>query len=566
MTVLPIVARELRVASRRRSTYWLRTGAAGLVMAAGTWLFIMMEENRSSPQSIAFALFCVLTGSAGLHSLLSGVRTTADCLSEEKREGTFGLLFLTDLKGYDVVLGKLVASSVNSFYAILAIVPVLAIPVLMGGLTLGEFGRMALVVINALFLSLALGIFVSSMSRSAQKAAGVTLLLIVFITALLPWCGAIVAFIRNARPVASGFLLPSPGFNYYMALDMNYQTQGAAFWTSLVLIHGLGWLCLLLACIIAPRSWQDRPAGVQRLRWRERWQGWTFGSSAERAAFRQGLLDENAFFWLAARARLKPALVWGLLGLTAVIWVWGLAKYHRDFLNIGTYLVTAFAINLVFRGWFAGEACRQLAEDRKAGTLELILSTPLTIRDILRGQSLALQRQFLGPVLVMLVIETLLMFAGFSDASLSNSDHNAWAAVWLSGMMMLVLDLGALYWICMWQGLTSRNPARASSGSLARIFVVPGTGYAVVMLLGVLVSMGGTRMPEPDWPFFLGLWLGLRIAADVGFASLARHKLLTEFRLVAQQRFSRKRGFWKRLFSGSEPEACAVPPVVAVPK
>ena len=56
-------------------------------------------------------LFCILTGSAVFYCLLSGVWFTADCLSEEKREGTLGLLFLTDLKGYDVVLGKLVATS-----------------------------------------------------------------------------------------------------------------------------------------------------------------------------------------------------------------------------------------------------------------------------------------------------------------------------------------------------------------------------------------------------------------------------------------------------------------------
>ena len=35
---------------------------------------------------------------------LCAMRNTADSLSAEKREGTLGLLFLTDLRGYDVVL------------------------------------------------------------------------------------------------------------------------------------------------------------------------------------------------------------------------------------------------------------------------------------------------------------------------------------------------------------------------------------------------------------------------------------------------------------------------------
>src|SRR5260221_4615818 len=111
MTFLPIVSRELRVASRRSGTYWLRTLAALAVVIIGTWFFLMMRTEQS--QEIAMVLFGILTGSAVLYCLLSGVRSTADCLSEEKREGTLGLLFLTDLRGYDVVFGKLVASSLN---------------------------------------------------------------------------------------------------------------------------------------------------------------------------------------------------------------------------------------------------------------------------------------------------------------------------------------------------------------------------------------------------------------------------------------------------------------------
>src|SRR5262249_11952150 len=130
MTFLPIVDRELRVASRRRSTYWIRAGAATGVMVLGTWSFLMMRQE--SPRQIAMTLFGILTGSAVLYSLLSGVRSTADCLSQEKRDGTLGLLFLTDLKGYDVVMGKLAATSLNVLYSVLAVVPMLAIPLLMG--------------------------------------------------------------------------------------------------------------------------------------------------------------------------------------------------------------------------------------------------------------------------------------------------------------------------------------------------------------------------------------------------------------------------------------------------
>src|SRR5215207_11578411 len=105
MTFLPIVSRELRVASRRRSTYWSRSAAAATLVALGTWFFLMMRHEPA--KETAYVLFGILTGSAVFYCLFCGIRATADCLSMEKREGTLGLLFLTDLKGYYVVFRKL---------------------------------------------------------------------------------------------------------------------------------------------------------------------------------------------------------------------------------------------------------------------------------------------------------------------------------------------------------------------------------------------------------------------------------------------------------------------------
>src|SRR5207247_5618088 len=115
------------------------------VIAAGT-RFVLFSRDRPS-QELAQILCSVRTGSAVVYCLLRGVGLTADCLSEEKREGTLGLLFLTDVRGYDVVFGKLVATSLNALYGVLAIVPVLAVPLLMGGVAAGEFGRIALVAV-----------------------------------------------------------------------------------------------------------------------------------------------------------------------------------------------------------------------------------------------------------------------------------------------------------------------------------------------------------------------------------------------------------------------------------
>ncbi len=221
MTFLPIVERELRVASRRRGTYWNRALAAlsAILVFAGTLWF----EGRVPPKELGSDIFHVLSGLFVFSSVMAGIRYTADSLSEEKREGTLGLLFLTDLKGYDVVLGKLAATSLDAFYGLIAIIPVLAIPFLLGSVSIGEFWRMTLVLTNTLFFSLATGIFVSATSRSARKAMAGTLLLILLIDAAFPGLGAWLAFRQSANSVNTAFLLPSVGYAYWLVFDAQYR-------------------------------------------------------------------------------------------------------------------------------------------------------------------------------------------------------------------------------------------------------------------------------------------------------------------------------------------------------
>ena len=130
MSVLPMVQRQLRVACRQRRSYWVRLAAAGVAMAllGGTVLVRRVQWYWSGPET-----FQLLAWFGFLYCLVAGGLSTADCLAVERRENTLGLLFLTDLRGYDVALGKFCASCIPSYLGLLAILPVLAIPVLMGG-------------------------------------------------------------------------------------------------------------------------------------------------------------------------------------------------------------------------------------------------------------------------------------------------------------------------------------------------------------------------------------------------------------------------------------------------
>jgi len=533
MSFLPIVARELRVSARKTGLFWLRVSAALAAILLGSWAFLI--NQNATRKDLALAMFGVMTGSTALYCLLSGVWFTADSLSQEKREGTLGLLFLTDLRGYDVVIGKMAATSLGALYGVLAVVPMLAVPLLIGGVAPGEFGRMALVILNTLFFSLTLGMCVSAMSRSGRWATMTTFLLIVSFSALSPLASGLLSVIGKWPRAQLLLLLPSPGYTFAATFDSTFKVNRDPFWWSLETVHGLGWCFLVIASLVAPRAWQDRPAGSRIWRHLNQWPLLGPGDDEERRGFRRRLLDRNAFFWLAARARQRPAYVWAALGLLALGWFWGLLRLRQEWLNAAVYILTALTLNGIIKTWVASESSRQLAEDRQAGTLELLLSTALSVEDILRGQWLALARQFLAPVLLILGIFFVFLLGTLRDPG---ADDERLFFIWLysMGMLMLVGDLVAMYWLGMWRGLTAKDPHRAFLGNLVRILLLPWIGIgAAALFIATAAAMVGY---EPGNYTFINLWVLFGLAADVGFAAWARHQLQTKFRSAATMRFN----------------------------
>src|SRR5213076_2023125 len=163
MTFLPVAERELRVAARKRSTFRVRVIAALVAWIIGSGVLVLSRVGPGfGTPSLGKGLFGVLTWLSLAVALSAGLFFTSDCLSEEKREGTLGLLFLTDLRGHDIILGKLLATSLQGICALLAIFPILAMTLLMGGVTGVQFWKTVLALLNALWISIAAGLFVSA--------------------------------------------------------------------------------------------------------------------------------------------------------------------------------------------------------------------------------------------------------------------------------------------------------------------------------------------------------------------------------------------------------------------
>ncbi len=573
MTFLPIVTRELRVTARKRSTYWMRFAAAAVALAFGGYTFMVLQFAGIS----TFAgrmLFGSLIGLIWIYAVLGGVFKTADALSEEKREGTLGLLFLTDLKGYDIVLGKMVAASVNWFFGLVALFPILALSLLMGGVAPGEFWRKILGLTNLLFYSLALGMFVSSFMRHERRAAGFTLLLLLILMFIPEGLVGAYQERTGTRTEPSWLLLWDVKRPMHYGDDSLFARDPGMYWSSLAITHGIGWLFLLLASVIVPRTWQQSAGKLSR--WQESAEQFTYGKNrGRRKRFRQRALDINPFYWVASRARGKSIGV--MLAVLALIGCYAVNFWfdRQGWRSSWSFIWPAFWLHCIIKIWLTFEACRRFVEDRKSGALEIILSTPITPEEIIRGQWRALIRQFGVPILCVLLFDGLLTMGGLLTPRLFGNAGNLksqylFVSLMGAGALIFIADIVALGWLSMWRGMKARHSYTAFLWSAVQLLLAPWILFYVGMTVSFMViflpqvargrTTTATMTKWTDWmpQILTSLWFLISMSVAIFSIWWARGCLKKYFRYQATAWYQPAKAFWSR-----RPKPATLPPPLA---
>ena len=170
-----------------------------------------------------------------------------------------------------------------------------------------------------------------------------------------------------------------------------------------------------LTTFLLPRIWKEGKSGSRMHYLSSTWRAWKYGSGKARAGLRARLLNINPTLWLSSRERwgpAGPALV--LLPVAyAISWLGQNVRvgfYPSDFLNPMRFWIAGMP--LLYLGFcfrLAAAASERFAVDRKAGALELILCTPLSVREILRGHWLGLIRRFWGAALALLAMHAFVL-------------------------------------------------------------------------------------------------------------------------------------------------------------
>jgi ABC-type transport system involved in multi-copper enzyme maturation permease subunit len=578
--LLPIVHRELRVSARNKATHRLRLlFAAGAVVIGGAIGLITLVSGGGAAWQPGMLIFGALRWLAFVFACAAGVFLTSDCLSEEKREGTLGLLFLTDLRGFDVVLGKLLATSLRAFYSMLAVFPVMALSFVLGGVAADDFRHSLLSLCNVLLFSLSLGMLISVVSRDANKAmtaAAGALAVFLFVLPGLDW----LLLGRSTNIPLIGLLSPAFSFTH---TDSFHASE---FWWSMALVQLAAWCCLALASWLAPKTWHEkavRPGPAK---------GWRLPLIGPGGGFSGGrkLLDENPVCWFISRdrwasslARLAILLALGVLALSLVSLfqgpgssaavagpvvavgrsttttstnvagtstttvTWGGSRIAGVRTNLLFILASGSAsvLSFVLEFWLCSHVCRFYVDGKRNGFLELLLVTPVTQAEILAGHWLALRRLFLPPVVAQLALalacgaiqlwaaNSAVVVAAPAGAGAATAAGRTWemdlqqiitvalgVASWCIGLVTLV-------WFSIWMGITSKRTPIAMLRTFWYAKILPWFGMsfaAVLLLFATLTRLGGGVMWI--WPLIIqGLYIGVNFA----LIAFARRRARTAF-------------------------------------
>ncbi len=482
MTTLPIVRRELRVSSRRKVIFYVR--AAGALLASAMGFFLLLFSYLAGPSVAGATILSGLSWYAFLLAILAGLFLAADSLSEERREGTLGLLFLTDLRGYDVVFGKFVAVSLNAFYGLLAVFPIMAISLLAGGVENAEFWRVCLALLNVLFVSISFCMFVSSGSRSSSKAMGVS------IAVMVCWILASKIIQLTGR---DRFNCISPFEAFFICRQADYFRLAREYWISLAGSHLIGWLLLFLA------GWRLRRFADKHKEEAKSQNIFTKDLLKGDTVRRARSLEINPILWLLDDSRRVRGVVWALSAIGVVI------------LSIASQFAAGGPI--FFAGWllwpiyfllklmFAVQSCRFFSEARRTGALELLFCTPLTMRSVIRGQEMALRRIYLWPVAILLGVHLIILLTSMGQA-LSFFPKGGFPGILLifqeyKVIVNNVADFFALMWFGMWMGLTQR-PNMATGLTILLVLIVPIALVCIPQFItdAIFITIGLVKLSE----------------------------------------------------------------------
>jgi ABC-type Na+ efflux pump permease subunit len=367
-------------------------------------------------------LFQLLTLRVQLPLLLFfAALSAASAITQEKDRRTFVLLLLTDLRNYEIVLGKLLGSLLQIALFLAGTVPVLALLLLLGGVGPQQVAKAVLVLATAGLAAGSLGTLVALWRDKTFPALALTALFLVLYVCLvralgiLPnligtWTGSSAVALWDAEPIQQWF-------DPFMALQsVQDPTENSVLGIAPAL--GFSFVMLLLSAllngwgILRLRVWN--PSGEPIMQREAPTEAEAEEKDRAKAHAAPGTVRQvwaNPILWREIRTRAygrRPLLVKIAYALALVlIGYYALAPVftagERSVLAAVTGLVPICILSLLL---VSAQAVTAITSERDTGALDLLLVTDLTPKEFIFGKLLGIlynTKEYLLPPFVLAV-------------------------------------------------------------------------------------------------------------------------------------------------------------------
>ncbi len=459
----PIVLRVIAMGGKRVQHLVIRTVYLAALLGVMGILQMGMDSGsgslaalaRSSSRVFVYISFFQLA----MIALVAPV-FTAGAISQEKDAETFDVLLTTPLSNAQIVLGSLASRLFFVIALLISGLPIFCITMLFGGVTSREiflsFGIAGCTAVLTGSLAILISVCkVGTRGTIFSFYAGIALYLAAGLgLGLLPWThvpetvppggSAGMTWMTLAHPfwalAAALSQCPTPSFaevaRYPWPLDRMLPEPHLGY---MVLTLGVSAVMIAWSALcVRGGARQGEPGRLRRLLGRR-------ARGAGGAARRPRRVWSNPVAWREAMTRGSVAggtLAWyGYLGLATLACLWLLyanltsafpgGSQARDWLTV--IVLVEFVMVLLMA---ANTAATAITREREAGTIELLLTTPLTSEEIVRGKLRGLV-SFTLPLLAAPAATVLVM--ALADFALARKTPAAWPeAVLVVPFLMLV--------------------------------------------------------------------------------------------------------------------------------
>ncbi|MCE9611369.1 MAG: ABC transporter permease [Chthoniobacter sp.] len=493
----PLLAKELTEAAARRRTYvlrvvygvllfavfamisprWLWRGSMDpfSVMGQGRWMF----SSLLALQFIGIALF--------LPAMMCGR------IAEEKERDSLVLLFLTDLRPWSIVLQKYLGGLVPMLSFLLLAMPLTAVAYAFGGVTTEALGTGLYALLLACLQVGALALMCSAWCRTTVAALVSTYLL-----AVAFYLGPICLF-ALFRIVVFQNLGPSPDdfiFSHVpvMLLEKSGLTPGEVLLRSTSVLLSIVFFLLLARVFLVRRAFA--PASTFFVRQFRRLDGVMHLANrltGHRMLLREGrtLPDDDPIAW-REMTRKTLGKIHYLVRILVVIEVpiVGICAFASVDEYIGQSImlsVTAAIVGTLAVLALSVQAANTIVSERVQQTLEVLLTTPLTAREIVVQKARVLRR-----FMFVLAIPLLTIFGSESclewDLRARYGERDGPVVYLVCVLLTVGIYLPLVSWLSLWIGLKMRTRFKAILTALAVVVawcVLPIVCAAFVENLGL---------------------------------------------------------------------------------